>query len=270
LFVTGGQEPKLSQNISFVQSVTEAQDIDVDAYEQPFWQPQVVDPLPRPASHCSAPATIPSAQAVLHTDGVPVQIQPVSNWQTVEQPSPGLVPPSSHSSPKSMVPFPHNALSTLTVAVAVSLFSVAVIVTAAGPAEMLVAVKAAYVAKAGTITDAGTVTAPVLELESITVVSLTVADASAAFSVAVCWATTSTEAGLRPMLGRVAAIVYVFALLPFSAVTTISMSVWPTKMATVWVTPDTTVVPLIVIVALALPVEAVTPVEMVKTVTSLM
>jgi hypothetical protein len=64
---------------------------------------------PDPASHCSLPTTLPSPQTWLHVvrpQRVLLQIQPGSNAQVDEQPSPFTLFPSSQGSGPALIPSP--------------------------------------------------------------------------------------------------------------------------------------------------------------------
>ena len=64
---------------------------------------------PDPASHCSLPTTLPSPQMGLHVvlpQRVLLQIQPGSNAQVDEQPSPFTLFPSSQGSGPALIPSP--------------------------------------------------------------------------------------------------------------------------------------------------------------------
>lgn len=54
-------------------------------------------------------ATDDAAGNFAQSDGVPAQIHPTSNWQDDEQPSPAAAFLSSHASPLSLIPLPHDA-----------------------------------------------------------------------------------------------------------------------------------------------------------------
>src|SRR3990167_463520 len=104
------------------------------------------------SSHCSAPTTMPSPHALVHTLGEPTQLQPASSWQVALQPLPSVVPPSSQPSPALMRPLPQLGAFTVTVTVAVSVRppSVMVYVKVASPTTPAAGVNTALVASSAT------------------------------------------------------------------------------------------------------------------------
>src|SRR5690606_12611988 len=67
----------------------------------------------KPSSQASGPTRSPSPQIAVQRVGVPVQVQPGSRTQVLEQPSPLAMLPSSHCSrPGMMIPSPHTGVQT--------------------------------------------------------------------------------------------------------------------------------------------------------------